>query len=50
MALSLTDKIVGLYRKGISLSDITMRIKKIYYKIISAATLCSITDKVILYI
>lgn len=47
MAQSLEDKIIGLYGLGMSLRDISGHIKKTYDTEISAATLSSITDKVI---
>ena len=47
MAASLEDKIIGLYSLGTSLRDISTHIKETYDTDISAATLSSITDKVI---
>src|SRR5258707_5192303 len=47
MAQSLEDKIIGLYSLGTSLRDISAHIKETYDTEISAATLSSITDKVI---
>jgi len=47
MACSLEDKIIGLYSLGTSLRDISSHIKETYDTDISAATLSSITDKVI---
>lgn len=47
MAASLEDKIIGLYGLGTSLRDISTYIKETYDTDISAATLSSITDKVI---
>jgi len=47
MAQSLEDKIIGLYSLGNSLRDISAHIKETYDTDISAATLSSITDKVI---
>ncbi len=47
MAQSLEDKIIGLYSLGTSLRDISAHIKETYDTDISAATLSSITDKVI---
>lgn len=47
MAQSLEDKIIGLYSLGTSLRDISAHIKEAYDTEISAATLSSITDKVI---
>jgi putative transposase len=47
MASSLEDKIIGLYGLGTSLRDISAHIKETYDTDISAATLSSITDKVI---
>ncbi len=47
MAQSLEDKIIGLYGLGMSLRDISGHIKETYDTDISAATLSSITDKVI---
>lgn len=47
MAQSLEDKIIGLYGLGTSLRDISAHIKETYDTEISAATLSSITDKVI---
>lgn len=47
MAQSLEDKIIGLYGLGMSLRDISNHIKETYDTDISAATLSSITDKVI---
>ena len=47
MAASLEDKIIGLYGLGTSLRDISTHIKETYDTDISAATLSSITDKVI---
>ncbi len=47
MAQSLEDKIIGLYGLGTSLRDISAHIKETYDTDISAATLSSITDKVI---
>lgn len=47
MAQSLEDKIIGLYGLGTSLRDISAHIKETYDTDISAATLSTITDKVI---
>ena len=47
MAASLEDKIIGLYGLGMSLRDISSHIKETYDTDISAATLSTITDKVI---
>jgi putative transposase len=47
LAQSLEDKIIGLYGLGTSLRDISAHIKETYDTDISAATLSSITDKVI---
>lgn len=47
MAQSLEDKIIGLYGLGMSLRDISSHIKETYDTDISAATLSTITDKVI---
>ena len=47
MAQSLEDKIIGLYGLGTSLRDISAHIKETYDTEISAATLSTITDKVI---
>lgn len=47
MAASLEDRIIGLYSLGTSLRDISSHIKETYDTDISAATLSSITDKVI---
>ena len=47
LAQSLEDKIIGLYSLGMSLRDISAHIKETYDTDISAATLSSITDKVI---
>jgi len=47
MAQTLEDKIIGLYSLGTSLRDISAHIKETYDTEISAATLSSITDKVI---
>ena len=47
MAQSLEDKIIGLYGLGMSLRDISNHIKETYDTDISAATLSSITDKII---
>lgn len=47
MAQSLEDKIIGLYGLGMSLRDISSHIKETCDTDISAATLSSITDKVI---
>jgi putative transposase len=47
MAESLEDKIIGLYGLGTSLRDISAHIKETYDTEISAATLSTITDKVI---
>ena len=47
MAASLEDRIIGLYGLGTSLRDISTHIKETYDTDISAATLSSITDKVI---
>ncbi len=47
MADSLEDKIIGLYGLGTSLRDISAHIKDTYNTEISAATLSSITDRVI---
>lgn len=43
----LEDKVIGLYGLGLSTRDITKYIKEMYQMDISAATLSSITDKVI---
>lgn len=43
----LEDKVIGLYGLGLSTGDITKYIKEMYQMDISAATLSSITDKVI---
>lgn len=43
----LEDKVIGLYGLGLSTRDIAKHIKEIYQMEISAATLSSITDKVI---
>jgi len=43
----LEDKVIGLYGLGLSTRDISKHIKEIYQMEISAATLSSITDKVI---
>jgi transposase-like protein len=43
----LEDKVIGLYALGVSTRDITKHIKELYQMDISAATLSSITDKVI---
>jgi len=47
MAQNLEDKIIGLYGLGTSLRDISAHIKETYDTDISAATLSTITDKVI---
>jgi transposase-like protein len=47
LAQSLEDKIIGLYGLGTSLRDISAHIKETYDTDISAATLSSVTDKVI---
>jgi transposase-like protein len=47
MTASLEDRIIGLYGLGTSLRDISAHIKETYDTDISAATLSSITDKVI---
>jgi putative transposase len=47
LAESLEHKIIGLYGHGMSLRDISAHIKEMYDTDISAATLSSITDKVI---
>ena len=47
MAQNLEDRIIGLYGLGMSLRDISSHIKETYDTDISAATLSSITDKVI---
>lgn len=47
MAASLEDKIIGLYGLDMSLRDISSHIKETYDTDISAATLSTITDKVI---
>ena len=47
MAQSLEDKIIGLYGLGTSLRDISAHIKETYDTDISAATLSTITDKVV---
>lgn len=47
LAQNLEDKIIGLYGLGTSLRDISAHIKETYDTDISAATLSSITDKVI---
>lgn len=47
MAANLEDKIIGLYGLGTSLRDISAHIKETYDTDISAATLSSITDKII---
>jgi len=41
------DKVIGLYGLGLSTRDISKHIKEIYQMDISAATLSSITDKVV---
>jgi putative transposase len=43
----LEDKVIGLYGLGLSTRDISKHIKDIYQMEISAATLSSITDKII---
>lgn len=47
LAESLEQKIIGMYGHGMSLRDISAHIKDMYDTDISAATLSSITDKVI---
>lgn len=47
LAESLEQKILGLYSRGMSLRDISAHIKEMYDTEISAATLSSITDKII---
>lgn len=47
LAESLESKIIGMYGLGMSFRDISAHIKDIYDSDISAATLSSITDKVI---
>jgi len=47
LAESLEQKIIGLYSHGMSLRDISAHIKEMYDTDISAATLSSITDKII---
>ena len=47
LAESLEQKIIGLYGLGMSFRDISAHIKEMYDTDISAATLSSITDKVI---
>lgn len=47
MADNLEDRIIGLYSLGTSLRDISAHIKETYDTDISAATLSSITDRVI---
>ncbi|GAA0564274.1 IS256 family transposase [Chitinophaga japonensis] len=47
LAESLENKIIGMYGHGMSLRDISAHIKDMYDTDISAATLSSITDKVI---
>lgn len=47
LAESLESKIIGLYSHGMSLRDISAHIKEMYDTEISAATLSTITDKVI---
>jgi len=47
LAESLEKKIIGMYGLGMSLRDISNHIKEMYDTDISAATLSSITDKVI---
>nr|WP_220101219.1 transposase [Chitinophaga oryzae] len=47
LAESLESKIIGMYGHGMSLRDISAHIKDMYDTEISAATLSSITDKVI---
>jgi putative transposase len=47
MAQKLEDRIIALYSLGTSLRDISAHIMETYYTEITAATLSSITDKVI---
>ncbi len=47
LAESLEQKIIGMYGLGLSLRDISDHIKEMYDTDISAATLSSITDKII---
>lgn len=47
LAESLEQKIIGMYGLGVSLRDISEHIKEMYDTEISAATLSSITDKII---
>lgn len=47
LAESLENKIIGMYGHGMSLRDISTHIKDMYDTEISAATLSSITDKII---
>lgn len=47
LAESLEQKIIGMYGLGVSLRDISEHIKELYDTEISAATLSSITDKII---
>ncbi|NLU96303.1 IS256 family transposase [Chitinophaga sp. Ak27] len=47
LAESLESKIIGMYGHGMSLRDISAHIKDMYDTDISAATLSSITDKII---
>lgn len=47
LAESLEQKIIGLYGLGMSLRDISAHIKEMYDTDISAATLSTITDKVV---
>ena len=47
LADNLEGKIIGLYGLGTSLRDISSHIKEMYDTEISAATLCSITDRII---
>ncbi|WP_146817937.1 IS256 family transposase, partial [Chitinophaga terrae (ex Kim and Jung 2007)] len=47
LAESLENKIIGMYGHGMSLRDISAHIKDMYDTEISAATLSSITDKII---
>ena len=47
LAESLEQKIIGMYGFGMSFRDISTHIKDMYDTDISAATLSSITDKVI---
>lgn len=47
LAESLGPKIIGMYGLGVSFRDIPAHIKEMYDTDISAATLSSITDKII---